>query len=167
MSWPELQEPLAHLPDYLSSHFLLTVAALTVGAAVSLPMAALVIHGVFDRFPNVRVCSIENGSDWVGGLLKKLAKAWRMNVGAFNQDPVESFIEHVWVAPYYEEDVRALADRIGSNRILLGSDFPHAEGLAEPLSFLDDLEGFDAAETRRIMRDNARSLVTPRPPARR
>ena len=27
MSWPELQEPLAHLPDYLSSHFLLTVAA--------------------------------------------------------------------------------------------------------------------------------------------
>jgi predicted TIM-barrel fold metal-dependent hydrolase len=126
-------------------------------------MAALVIHGVFDRFPNVRVCSIENGSDWVGGLLKKLTKAWRMNVGAFTQDPVESFVEHVWVAPYYEEDIRALADRIGSNRVLLGSDFPHAEGIAEPVSFLDDLEGFDAAETRRIMRDNARSLVTPQP----
>ena len=44
MSWPELQEPLAHLPDYLSSHFLLTVAALTVGAAISLPLAALVIQ---------------------------------------------------------------------------------------------------------------------------
>jgi len=44
VSWLELQEPLAHLPDYLSSHFLLTVAALTVGATISLPLAALVIQ---------------------------------------------------------------------------------------------------------------------------
>ena len=49
-------------------------------------MAALIIHGVFDRFPNVRVASIENGSDWVHGLLKKLAKAWRMNVRDFARD---------------------------------------------------------------------------------
>ena len=27
-------------------------------------MAALIIHGVFQRHPGVRVCSIENGSDW-------------------------------------------------------------------------------------------------------
>jgi predicted TIM-barrel fold metal-dependent hydrolase len=126
-------------------------------------LAALVVHGVFSRFPNVRVCSIENGSDWVQGLLRKLKKAERMNVRAFSEPPVEAFRRHVWVAPYYEEDVRALADAIGVDKVLLGSDFPHAEGLADPLSFADELAGFSPADVRRVMRDNGRSLVTPRP----
>jgi predicted TIM-barrel fold metal-dependent hydrolase len=126
-------------------------------------MAALVVHGVFHRFPNVRTCSIEHGSDWVAGLLKKLRKAERMNVGAFPEPPVETFRRHVSVAPYFEEDVRALADAIGVEQVLLGSDFPHAEGLADPRRFVDELEGFTPQEVRLVMRENGRRLVTPRP----
>lgn len=126
-------------------------------------IAALIIHGVFQRFPNVRVCSIENGAAWVHGLLSKLTKAERMNVRAFETPPVEAFRRHVWVAPYYEEDVRELADEIGIDKVLLGSDFPHAEGLADPLSFLEELADFTPDEVRLVMRDNGRSLVTPRP----
>jgi predicted TIM-barrel fold metal-dependent hydrolase len=129
-------------------------------------IAALIIHGVFHRFPNVRVCSIENGSDWVAGLLRKLKKAERMNVRAFHEPPVEAFRRHVSVAPYYEEDVSALAEAIGVENVLLGSDFPHAEGLADPLSFLDELEGFAPADVRRIMRENGLRLVQPRPASR-
>ena len=40
-------------------------------------MAALVCQGVFDRFPNVRVASIEAGADWVPELLKKLDQGLR------------------------------------------------------------------------------------------
>jgi predicted TIM-barrel fold metal-dependent hydrolase len=126
-------------------------------------MAALIIHGVFRRFPNLRVCSIENGSDWVHGLLRKLEKAERMHVGAFSEPPVETFRRHVWVAPYYEEDMRALADRIGADRVLMGSDFPHAEGLAEPLRFAEELGAFSEAEVRLVMRENGAGLVRPRP----
>jgi predicted TIM-barrel fold metal-dependent hydrolase len=126
-------------------------------------MAALIVHGVFHRFPNLRVCSIENGSDWVAGLLRKLKKAERMNVRAFREPPVDSFRRHVSVAPYYEEDVSALAEAIGIENVLLGSDFPHAEGLAEPLSFLDELEGFTPADVRLVMRENGLRLVKPRP----
>ena len=86
-----------------------------------------------------------------------------MNVGAFSEPPVETFRRHVSVAPYYEEDIRALADLIGIDRVLMGSDFPHAEGLADPVSFLDELGSFDAAEIRKVMRQNGRDLVTPRP----
>jgi predicted TIM-barrel fold metal-dependent hydrolase len=129
-------------------------------------MAALIIHGVFQRFPNVRVCSIENGSDWVATLLRKLKKAERMNVRAFHQPPVEVFRRHVSVAPYYEEDVASLAEAIGIENVLLGSDFPHAEGLADPLSFLDELEGFAPADVRLVMRENGLRLVQPRPASR-
>jgi predicted TIM-barrel fold metal-dependent hydrolase len=129
-------------------------------------MAALIVHGVFHRFPNLRVCSIENGSDWVAGLLSKLKKAERMNVRAFAEPPVETFRRHVSVAPYYEEDVSALARAIGVDNVLLGSDFPHAEGLADPLSFLDELGEFAPDDVRLIMRENGLRLVQPRPASR-
>ena len=63
------------------------------------------------------------------------------------------------MTPYYEEDLRALADLIGVERILFGSDWPHGEGLAEPLDFVKELDGFDAADVRKIMRDNALELL--------
>ena len=74
-------------------------------------------------------------------------------------DPIEQFRKHVWVAPYYEDDIRSLADAIGADHILFGSDYPHAEGIAVPASFADELKGFTDDEVRRIMRDNALGLI--------
>ena len=70
-----------------------------------------------------------------------------------------TFRRHVWVAPYYEDDIRGLADAIGADHVLFGSDWPHAEGLAEPTAFVDDLHGFTDDEIRLIMRDNALGAV--------
>jgi osmoprotectant transport system permease protein len=44
MIGPRLQEQLALLPEYLSSHFLLTIGALAIGIAISLPLACVVIR---------------------------------------------------------------------------------------------------------------------------
>ena len=136
---------------------------LTSDRAISDTVAALICHGVFDRFPALRVATIESGSEWVRPLLKKLGKAWSMTPGAFAADPVAALRAHVWVAPYYEDDIRSLADTLGSDHVLFGSDWPHAEGLADPRSFVDDLVGFSDDEIRLIMRDNAEALS--RPPA--
>ena len=122
-------------------------------------IASLVVHGVFARHPALRVASIENGSDWVALLAKRLRKQANQTPWAFTEDPVETLRRHVWVTPYYEEDLRRLADLIGVDRILFGSDWPHGEGLAEPLDFVAELDGFDAAESRRILRDNALDLL--------
>ena len=65
------------------------------------------------------------------------------------------------MAPYYEDDIRSLADAIGPEHILFGSDYPHAEGIAVPSSFADELKGFTPPEIRMIMRENALSLTTP------
>jgi predicted TIM-barrel fold metal-dependent hydrolase len=121
--------------------------------------AALICGGVFERHPGVRVASIECGSDWVAGLVRKLAKAYGQMPMRFAQDPVEQLREHCWVAPYYEDDIAGLRDLIGTGRILFGSDYPHAEGLAEPTSFVGDLPGFEAHEVRAVMRDNAWELL--------
>jgi predicted TIM-barrel fold metal-dependent hydrolase len=69
------------------------------------------------------------------------------------------FRQNVWVTPFFEDDCVGLAGRIGSERVLCGSDYPHPEGLVWPSEFADELAGLDAAATRRIMRDNLAELI--------
>jgi len=128
-------------------------------------IAALVCDGVFDRFPNLRVATIESGSDWMPLLLRALGKAYKQRPGEFGRKPTDAVREHVWVSPYYEDDLLALRDAIGADHIVFGSDWPHAEGLAEPTAFVDDLEGFTDEEVRLVMRENALALSVPRPAA--
>jgi predicted TIM-barrel fold metal-dependent hydrolase len=124
-------------------------------------MAALICDGLLDRHKNLRLATIEAGSSWVPGLLKRLKKAYGQMPFAFQQDPVEAFRRHVWVSPYYEDPLPELRDTIGAERMLFGSDFPHGEGLAEPCDFVHDLEGFGKDETKLIMRDNGMKLIEP------
>ena len=62
------------------------------------------------------------------------------------------------MAPFYEDNLAVLKDVLGVEHLLFGSDWPHAEGLANPLSFVDDLKGFTEPEVRAIMHDNAAGL---------
>jgi predicted TIM-barrel fold metal-dependent hydrolase len=124
-------------------------------------MAALVCHGVFHRFPNVRVASIESGSDWVLTLQKKFKKVYGQLESAFPEDPMETLRRHVWIAPYYEDDLGAVKAAMGVEHLLFGSDWPHAEGLAEPRTFAEDLRAqeFTEDEIRVIMTANGRELT--------
>jgi len=114
---------------------------------------------VFKRHPGLRVASIENGSDFLHALAKRLRKQANQTPWAFAEDPLDTIRKHIWVTPYCEEDFGALAELIGTERILFGSDWPHGEGLARPLQFLDELDGFDEAAVRRVMRDNVLELL--------
>jgi predicted TIM-barrel fold metal-dependent hydrolase len=122
-------------------------------------MASLIVHGVFRRHPHLRVASIENGSDWIYPLVKGLKKLANRAPSLFPEDPLDTIRRHIWVTPYYEEDIRRLADTIGVGQVLFGSDWPHGEGLAEPASFVDELTAFSPDEVDRIMRTNCAGLV--------
>jgi predicted TIM-barrel fold metal-dependent hydrolase len=122
-------------------------------------IGSLIVHGVFARHPALRVASIENGSDWVHLLVKRLRKQSNQTPWFFPDDPIDVLRRHVWVTPYYEEDMRKLADVIGVERVLLGSDWPHGEGLANPVDFVKELHDFSDAEIRAVMRDNCLELL--------
>ena len=124
-------------------------------------IGSMVVDGVFDRHPTLRVASIENGSDWVGLLVKRLLKQANQTPWVFAESPLDTIREHVWVTPYYEEDMRKLADLIGAEHVLFGSDWPHGEGLARPTDFVKELHAFSDDEIRLVMRDNALDLLRP------
>jgi predicted TIM-barrel fold metal-dependent hydrolase len=121
-------------------------------------MAALVCHGVFDRHPKLKVASIELGAGWVPYLLRRLQSAYGKAPQSFGRDPVESFREHVWVAPFYEDHVPSVRDAIGADRIIVGSDWPHPEGLTEPRAAIVDFVELSVAEQRLALHDNLKLL---------
>jgi predicted TIM-barrel fold metal-dependent hydrolase len=128
-------------------------------------LGALVYHNLFGRFPDVRVVSIENGSDWLEYLLLHLDKKKGMGRqgewlgGYFRGRPSEILKRHLSLTPYPEDDVRELVDVMGAEHVLFGSDYPHPEGLAEPNTFADLLRGLDDADVRRVMRSNTAELL--------
>jgi predicted TIM-barrel fold metal-dependent hydrolase len=130
-------------------------------------IGALVFHNLFGRFPNVNVLSVENGSLWVAYAMKVMDKMKGMGrngpwIGGYVKGrPSEVIKQRVFVSPYHEEDIRGLVDTMGASQVLFGSDYPHPEGLAEPVEFADALEGLPATALRRVMRDNAWELMHP------
>lgn len=54
-----------------------------------------------------------------------------------------------------------LKEQIGIEHVLFGSDWPHAEGLAEPRSFADHLQrcGYHDDEVRVVMCENGWQLT--------
>lgn len=129
------------------------------GRAIHDTIASMVIDGVFTRHPNLRVASIENGSDWLYGLIRHLRKQANQTPWAFDDDPRDVVRNHVWVAPYLEEDLAGLAELMGVERILFGSDWPHGEGTATPMGFAEELGVFDEDQQRRIRYENAIELL--------
>lgn len=122
-------------------------------------LATLIFDRVFERHPGLRVASVENGSDFLPDLMRKLESVGRKARGYFQQDPVETFRKHVWINPFWEDDVHEILGLMGSERVIFGSDWPHIEGMPAPLDYLDELEGMPDETVGKVMRDNAMALT--------
>jgi predicted TIM-barrel fold metal-dependent hydrolase len=127
--------------------------------AIEDSVAALICHGALSRHPGLKVAVIENGSSWVAPLLANLADTYKKMPQDFMEDPVEVFKRNIYVSPFWEEDLGALAELIGTEHVLFGSDYPHPEGLADPASYVDELEGLPEDAVRKIMGGNLASLM--------
>jgi predicted TIM-barrel fold metal-dependent hydrolase len=128
-------------------------------------IASMILHNVFGRFPNLKLAIIEHGSSWVGYLLKALNHAAAFSIkdlwlgGKLDERPGDIFRRHVWVAPYPEENAKSLVELIGADHVLFGSDFPHSEGMAEPITFVKKLDGLSDDAVAQVMGDNIRELL--------
>jgi len=128
-------------------------------------LSAFVLHNLFGRFPDLRILTVENGSLWVPYLLKVMDKMKGMGRGGpwlggkVDGRPSEIFREHVWVVPFHEEPIQPLLDAMGVDHVLFGSDFPHGEGLAEPLEYAERIHDLPADQVEKIMGGNLRGLL--------
>jgi predicted TIM-barrel fold metal-dependent hydrolase len=114
-------------------------------------LATLIIDGVLDRFPKLRIGVIEQGASWLPGLMRMLESA----VDAFNKNeerlrrlslrPSEFIRRQVRVTPYPHEDAGWIIEQTGEEVCMFSSDYPHVEGGRNPLARFEKSLG-DASE---------------------
>jgi predicted TIM-barrel fold metal-dependent hydrolase len=111
--------------------------------------------------------SVENGVGWVAPLLKRLDKiafSTRGFGGLVEGRPSETFKRNFYLCPFFEEDPIEIAELMGYDKVLFGSDWSHPEGLDEPLKFADTVvDRANQTDARKIMRSNIAELIGLKP----
>jgi predicted TIM-barrel fold metal-dependent hydrolase len=129
-------------------------------------LATMIIDGVLDRFPRLRIGVIEQGAAWVPGWMRQLDSAH--DAFAKNEERLrklslrasEYVRRQIRVTPYPAEDVGWIIANSGPEVCLFSSDYPHVEGGRNPLKrFGDSLAGTDEEARRRFYHDNFVDLM--------
>ncbi len=128
---------------------------------------SLVLEGVFEDLPALRVAMIEAGFAWVPALSARLDHFWRRlrsEVPRVTRLPSETIRRHLWFTtqpidePERREDLAALFEQVGWDRIMFSSDYPHWD--CDDPTQVAAMLGSALTEARRaaLFRDNARAL---------
>ena len=131
-------------------------------------VATMIIDGVLDRFPRLRIGVIEQGASWLPGWMRALdsaADAFHKNeerLQRLSARPSEIVRRQVRVTPYPHEDAGWIVANSGEEVCLFSSDYPHVEGGRNPLGrFERSLAGASERALGRFYRDNFEDLMGP------
>ena len=127
--------------------------------AIEDAVTSLVCHGVLTRFPTLKIALVENGSDWVPSLLRRFEAVYGKMPQEFPEHPVAAFKRNLYVHPFHEENPVGLVKLLGADHVIFGSDYPHPEGMSDPISFVDELDGLPDDDVRRVMGGNMVELL--------
>lgn len=100
---------------------------------VRMTLAAMIFGGVFERHPRLRIAVVEHELAWIPFFFQQMDFVYRerhqlvpvpLSGGRL---PSDVFREHVWVSFQEDEVGLRLRDVIGTESLMWGSDYPHAE----------------------------------------
>jgi len=126
-------------------------------------LTSMMIHGVFERFPRLRVAFLEAGCGWVPYLMHRLQESWEHRLDRWPYQARQSPREIMRGGNLFyscetgEETLPTVAELMGSTQLLWPSDFPHEKPWDEFSGDLDAFIGRDdltEAAARQILWDN-------------
>jgi hypothetical protein len=126
---------------------------------------SLIVEGVFEQFPTLRVALIESGITWLPSLMWRLDKEWkglRREIPWVKRLPSDYIREHMRLtlepidAPPEPAQLQQIFAQIGSDEmVMFSTDYPHWHFAGPTESLLNALE---PALKQKIMVDNARKF---------
>jgi len=130
-------------------------------------IANLCMSDIFDRFPKLKVVSVESGIGWVPFLLEGLEFLFddmvteEEEINLTKRRPSEYFHDHIYVMFWFEKTApERLLDVVGVNNVMVETDIPHPSSLYPGAKehFAKVLANQDPHTIRRVLQDNAAEL---------
>ncbi|MFP6808191.1 MAG: amidohydrolase family protein [Pseudomonadales bacterium] len=135
-----------------------SIVDLAADRAISDWLMTILYDKLFERFPNLRIASVENGAGFLYDFFRKVAYAKDRSPNFFKEDPIELFKKHVWMNPFWEDHIDEIVGWMGADRVILGSDWPHVEGVARPRDIIDYIHGISLAGQKKMLFTNTAAL---------
>jgi predicted TIM-barrel fold metal-dependent hydrolase len=130
-------------------------------------LGALILDGLFDRFPTLRGGCIEQGAGWVISWMRHLDQAQRSfrrteePLRRLAAAPSEYVRRHLKFTPFPGEPVGWMMEQAGSELFMFSTDYPHPEGGRDPLAkFEETLEGAGDEARTRFFHENMAALLS-------
>ena len=135
--------------------------------APAVALADLILNGVLERFPSLRVGVVELTASWVPHFLLHIdgasdffAQRHGEPYHQLSARPSEYFLRQVRVAALPYEMPYRLVPKVGDDTFMIGSDWPHAEGVADPVAAAErGIRGLEGAARENILGANAAWLL--------
>ena len=135
--------------------------------APAVALADLILNGVLERFPSLRVGVVELTASWVPQFLLHIdgasdffAQRHGEPYHQLSARPSEYFLRQVRVAALPYEMPYRLVPKVGDDTFMIGSDWPHAEGVADPVAAAErGIRGLEGAARENILGGNAAWLL--------
>jgi predicted TIM-barrel fold metal-dependent hydrolase len=127
----------------------------------------LILSGMFDRHPNLKMVSVESGVGWIPFILETLDYEMSENapeeLAQLEKRPSEYFRSNLYATFWFENNrnkLPELIDAVGEDSILFETDFPHPTCLyPKPLeSVAAKMSTLTEDAQRKILGENARKL---------
>jgi predicted TIM-barrel fold metal-dependent hydrolase len=121
-----------------------SVSYMAISAAPMQALSMLILDGVLDRFPAMKVGIIELGAVWVPSFMRQLEAAMEafarheQRLQGLSLRPSEFMERQVRVTPYPTEPTRWIIENSSPNICMFSSDFPHVEGGRNPMRRFDN-----------------------------
>jgi predicted TIM-barrel fold metal-dependent hydrolase len=122
-------------------------------------ISSMVGHGCLTRHPRLKVIIVEFFTDWIRPLFNQFQTAYDRSPALFDEDPIEVLRRNVFFHAFHDANPVELIDLIGVDNTMWGSDFPHPEGLRDPLAFSEEITGLPIEVQRKVMGDNLARLL--------
>lgn len=77
----------------------------------------------------------------------------------FDEDPMEALRRNVFIHVFHDPNPAEIIGLLGEDNAMWGSDFPHPEGLRDPLAFSEEITDLPLDVQQKVMGGNLARLV--------
>ena len=123
-------------------------------------LGTMILSGLFDRFPRLKIISAENGTDWLTWYVGRLRRIDNRIANSFgvqlNERPLEYFKRNVSFTYINEQDIVQNRDIVGVNNLMFATDYPHsASTFPKSQEIVErDMASIPEEEKRKLIHDN-------------
>jgi predicted TIM-barrel fold metal-dependent hydrolase len=150
-----------YFPDLLYAQ---GVSAFAIGNMIA--CASMIIGGVLERHPKLRVAHLEAGSGWVAFWLYRLQVAGQggnkgIQIPGLTMEPIDYWRRQCYISTEPDDPgIKQVIDTVGDENIVIATDFSHPEGrnYSKAVKEVHELPDVSDNSKRKMMWDNALKL---------